>query len=346
MNTNTSSFYQESIKKIQKKISLSEKESEQLVGAILNQKIEDVQVAALLSGLSVKGEAISEITGFARGMRNCALQLSHQVKCLVDTAGTGGDGSGTFNISTTAAFVIAGAGISVAKHGNRAISGQCGSADVLKKLGVKIDASKEILEACLAECGITFLFAPAFHQAMKVGAPLRRSLGIRTIFNLLGPLLNPAGARRQIIGVFSPHLTETYGQVLESLGCEHVLVFSGFDGLDEISISGPTKVTEIQDGLIKNYEIHPEDFGIQKASIEEIQGGDTSKNANIMKEVLELKCQDAKRDIVLLNAAAGIYVSGVVESINAALESARHSLNSGQALDKLNELIRLSNQGN
>ena len=325
---------------------LNERESEKLVGVILNQKIEEVQVAALLSGLAVKGEAVSEIIGFARGMRSCALQLNHHEECLVDTAGTGGDGTGTFNISTTAAFVIAGAGISVAKHGNRAISGRCGSADVLKQLGVKIDASKEILESCLAECGITFLFAPAFHQAMKVVAPLRRSLGIRTIFNLLGPLLNPAGVRRQIIGVFSPHLTETFGQVLESLGCEHVLIFSGFDGLDEISISGPTKVTEIKDSLVRTYNFYPEDLGIQKAPIQHIRGGDTFQNANIMKEVLELKCQDAKRDIVLLNAAAGIYVSSRVRSLKAALESARQSLDSGQALNKLNELIRLSNLGN
>src|SRR5439155_3537837 len=208
--------------------------------------------------LASKGESINEIAGFARAMRRYALKLDHQQKQLVDTAGTGGDCCGTFNISTAAAFVIAGAGVPVAKHGNRAISGRCGSADVLTNLGVRIDAPKDVLERCLASCGITFLFAPDFHQAMKVVSRVRKELGIRTIFNLLGPLLNPAGAKRQIIGVYSPHLTEVFAEVLRLLGCEHALIFSGEDGLDEITVSHRTKVTEIKAGQIRTHYLEPE----------------------------------------------------------------------------------------
>jgi len=337
-------FYQNVISTIQRKGTLEESEAEQLIVAILEEKVSEVQLAALLSGLAVKGEAVSEITGFVRGMRRFAIHLDHQQEQLVDTAGTGGDGAETFNISTAAAFVIAGAGVPVAKHGNRAISGRCGSADVLAELGVRIDAAKEVLEFCLASCGITFLFAPMFHQAMKVVAPVRRVLGMRTIFNLLGPLLNPAGARRQIIGVFSPHLTEVFAEVLQFLDCQHALIVSGNDGLDEISVSGPTKMTELKDGSICTRSVRPEDLGIQSRSIDEVRGGDSSQNAQILREILELKCQDAKRDIVLLNAAAGIYVSGSVHSLQAGLEAARQSLDKGRALVKLEQLAQFSNR--
>ena len=257
-------LYQEAMRKFQGGRSLEETEAERLIGAILDRQLSEVQVAALLAGLAVKGEVASEIAGFARGMRRVALTLEHRQQRLVDTAGTGGDGAGTFNISTAAAFVIAGAGVPVAKHGNRAISGQCGSADVLARLGVRIDAPREVLKTCLATCGITFLFAPVFHQAMKVVGPLRRNLAMRTIFNLLGPLLNPAGARRQIIGVFAPHLTEVFAQVLKSLGCEHALIFSGEDGLDEISIAGPTRVTELRQGAIGDRQAAPAGPGVPK----------------------------------------------------------------------------------
>ena len=337
-------LYLEAIRKIQSKKSLREPEAERLIAAILDRQLSEVQVAALLAGLAVKGEVASEIAGFARGMRRAATRLDHQQKLLVDTAGTGGDGAGTFNISTTAAFVIAGAGVPVAKHGNRAISGRCGSADVLSHLGVKIDAAQQVLESCLASCGITFLFAPVFHQAMKVVAPLRRELATRTIFNLLGPLLNPAGARRQIIGVFAPHLTEVFAEVLESLGCEHALIFSGEEGLDEISIAGPTKVTELKDGVIRTDRLRPEDLGLQSRSMSQVQGGDASENARILRDVLERKSPDAQRDIVLLNAAAGVYVSGSADSLQAGLEAARQSLDQGRALAKLEALVGCSNR--
>ena len=250
-------LYQEAIRRFQGGNSLDESESEQLIAAILDRQLSEVQVAAILAGLAVKGEVATEIAGFARGMRRVAVALDHRQQGLVDTAGTGGDGAGTFNISTTAAFVIAGAGVPVAKHGNRAISGKCGSADVLAQLGVRIDAPRQVLKHSLETCGITFLFAPVFHQAMKVVAPLRRNLAMRTIFNLLGPLLNPAGARRQIIGVFAPHLTEVFAQVLQSLGCEHALIFSAEDGLDEISIAGPTRVTELKGGVHSDRQAAP-----------------------------------------------------------------------------------------
>lgn len=337
-------LYQEAIRKIQGGKSLEETESERLISAILNQQLSEVQVAALLAGLAVKGEVASEIAGFARGMRRVAVALDHRQQCLVDTAGTGGDGAGTFNISTTAAFVIAGAGVPVAKHGNRAISGKCGSADVLAQLGVRIDAPHEVLKRCLETCGITFLFAPIFHQAMKVVGPLRRDLAMRTIFNLLGPLLNPAGARRQIIGVYAPHLTEVFAQVLKSLGCEHALIFSAEDGLDEISIAGPTRVTELKDGAIRTDRLHPRDLGFRSRPLDQVKGGDASRNARILRGVLEGECSGAQRDIVLLNAAAGVYVSGRADSLQAAVEAARQSLDQGRALARLEGLVECSNR--
>jgi len=337
-------LYQEAIRKFQGGNSLGENESEQLIAAILDRQLSEVQVAALLAGLAVKGEVASEIAGFARGMRRVAVALDHRQQDLVDTAGTGGDGAGTFNISTAAAFVIAGAGVPVAKHGNRAISGKCGSADVLAQLGVRIDAPQEVLKHSLETCGITFLFAPVFHQAMKVVAPLRRNLAMRTIFNLLGPLLNPAGARRQIIGVFAPHLTEVFAQVLKSLGCEHALIFSAEDGLDEISIAGPTRVTELKDGAIRTDRLDPGGLGFQIRSLDQVQGGDTAENARILRGVLEGECSEGQRDIVLLNAAAGVYVSGRADSLYAAVEVARQSLDHGWALARLEGLVECSNR--
>ena len=221
--------------------------------------------------------------------------------------------------------------------------GSCGSADVLARLGVRIDAPLEVLKTCLESCGITFLFAPVFHQAMKVVGPLRRDLAIRTIFNLLGPLLNPAGARRQIIGVFAPHLTEVFAQVLKSLGCEHALIFSGEDGLDEISIAGPTRVTELKQGAIGTDRLRPQDLGFQSRSLDQVQGGDASENAGILRGVLAGEGSGAQRDIVLMNAAAGVYVSGRTDSLAAAVEVARKALDEGRALARLEALVECSN---
>ncbi|PYV38238.1 MAG: anthranilate phosphoribosyltransferase [Acidobacteria bacterium] len=341
---NASSLYIETLKKLRARIDLELDEADSLLEAIFQQHLSEIQVAGLLVTLASKGESINEIAGFARAMRRYALKLDRQQKQLVDTAGTGGDCCGTFNISTAAAFVIAGAGVPVAKHGNRAISGRCGSADVLTNLGVRIDAPKDVLERCLASCGITFLFAPAFHQAMKVVSRVRKELGIRTIFNLLGPLLNPAGAKRQIIGVYSPHLTEVFAEVLRLLGCEHALIFSGEDGLDEITVSHRTKVTEIKAGQIRTQYLEPESFGMQRTPIEQLVGGDTAENGRILQDILEVRLNGAKQDVVLLNAAAGIYVSGRVDSIHDGLALARMSLESRRALEKLEKLVAFSNQ--
>ena len=341
---NSQSLYLDSLKKLQNKIHLEMDEAERLLQAIFEEHFSEVQIAALLVALAGKGESVSEIAGFARGMRRYAIKLEHQQKQLVDTAGTGGDGSGTFNISTTAAFVIAGAGIPVAKHGNRAISGRCGSADVLSQLGVRIDAPRKVLEECLAVCGITFLFAPMFHPAMKIVGKVRRELGIRTVFNLLGPLLNPAGARRQIIGVYSTHLTEVLAEVLTHLDCEHALIFSGEDGLDEMSLTARTRVTEIKDGTIRTEFLQPESLGLTRRPASELMGGDIEQNGRILRQILEMKCANGKRDVVLLNAAAGIYVSGRVDSLQESLALARQSLESGRALEKLDQLAAFTSQ--
>jgi anthranilate phosphoribosyltransferase len=341
---NTDSLYLDSLKKLQNKIGLEIDEADYLLEAIFEQRLSEIQVAALLTALASKGEGVGEIAGFARGMRRCALKLNHPHEQLVDTAGTGGDLAGTFNISTTAAFVIAGAGVPVAKHGNRAISSRCGSADVLATLGVRIDAPKEVLEECLADCGITFLFAPVFHQAMKNVARVRKELGIRTIFNLVGPLLNPAGVRRQVIGVYSPHLTEIFAEVLTLLDCEHALIVCGEDGLDEITVSGRTRLTEVRAGSVRTYFLDPESFGLQKGSKQELMGGDVQENGRVLREVLRTNVNGAKREVVLLNAAAGIYVSGRVGSLEAGLRLACQSLENGRALQKLEELVTFSNK--
>jgi anthranilate phosphoribosyltransferase len=341
---NYQSFYLEVMKKLQSGFHLESEEAKLCVQGIFQEQLTEIQIAALLMRLSAKGESVSEVVGFVRGMRDYAVRLNHQKERLVDTAGTGGDGSGTFNVSTGAAFVIAGAGVPVAKHGNRAISGRCGSADVLTRLGVNVDASKEILEECLAETGITFLFAPSFHPAMKKVSRVRKELGVRTIFNLLGPLLNPAGARRQIIGVYSPHLTNLLAEALQQLGCEHALVFSGLDGLDEISLGEATKITELKDGTLKTTMVFPETFGFSRQPAQEYSGGGVDENAEILQEVLSHKHHDARRDIVLLNAAAGIYVAGVAGSIADGVALARQSLESGAALEKLKALIEYTNK--
>lgn len=341
---NYQSFYLDVMKKMQEGLHLESEEARILIQGIFQDQFTEIQIAALLMRLSAKGESVSEVVGFVRGMRDYAVKLNHQQERLVDTAGTGGDGSGTFNISTGAAFVIAGAGIPVAKHGNQAISGRCGSADVLTRLGVNVDVPKEILEVCLAETGITFLFAPSFHPAMKKVGRVRKELGVRTIFNLLGPLLNPAGARRQIIGVYAPHLTNLLGEALQQLGCEHALVFSGVDGLDEISLGAQTKITELKDGTLKTIMVSPESFGFSRQPVQEYSGGGVEENAEILHGLLALKRRDARRDIVLLNAAAGIYVAGVAGSITDGVALARQSLDSGAALGKLSALIEYTNK--
>jgi anthranilate phosphoribosyltransferase len=339
----TDSFYRETIAKLQNQVDLDLEEAERLLEGILAKQFTDLQIGALLVALSVKGESFREIAGFARGMRRHAVPFRQSRPDAVDTAGTGGDARGTFNISTAAALVIAGAGIPVLKHGNRGVSSPCGSADVLKQLGVRIDAPPEQMQEIFEDCGIGFLFAPQYHPAAKSVAPLRQELGIRTIFNLLGPLMNPAGVGRQILGVFSPRWTGIIAEALLLFACQHALVYSAADGLDEISITGPTFITEVKAGKTRSFQLLPEELDLPRGTMADLTGGDAVVNARLLRDLLEGKIGGAKKDIVLLNAAAGILVSGRVATLAEALPPARQSLENGKALEKLERLRELSN---
>ena len=298
------------------------------------------QIGAFLMGLRVKGETVDEITGAAQVMRAKARKITAPGPCL-DTCGTGGDHSGTFNISTAAAFVAAGAGITVAKHGNRAASSACGSADVLGALGVNLDAAPETVERCLREAGIGFLFAPALHGAMKHAIGPRREMGLRTIFNLLGPLTNPAGAARQLLGVFDAGLTAPLCKTLRNLGSEAAMVVHGLDGLDEITLTGPTQVSELKDGEVHTYIIAPEDFGLSPCGKNDLQGGDAAANAALLRAVLAGETGPALQ-VVLLNAGAAIYVGGQAGSVKEGIVAARESVATGAAAARLERLIAVS----
>ena len=276
-------------------------EAYEVMNEIMEGRATEAQIAAFITALRLKGETVDEITGFTRVMREKATRIEHQTPDVVDTCGTGGDGTHTFNISTAAAIVAAAAGATVAKHGNRSVSSSCGSADVLKELGVNIELEKEKVEQCLDEVGIGFLFAPLLHKAMKYAIGPRREIGIRTVFNILGPLTNPAGAKAQLLGVYDAALTETMAAVLKNLGSKHVFVVHGDDGLDEISTTSSTKVSELKDGTIKNYKIQPEDFDIPSADMESLRGGDPAANAQIIESIFD-GAPGPQRDIVVLNA--------------------------------------------
>ena len=299
------------------------------------------QVGAFLTALRLRGETPTEIAGFARAMRKAAIPVRPKRADLVDTCGTGGDGRGTFNISTIAAFVVAGAGLGVAKHGNRSISSRCGSANLVEALGVKLTLNSEQIARCIDEVGIGFLFAPALHPAMKHATPIRRELGIRTVFNVLGPLTNPAGAKRQLLGVYSPKLTETLAEVLENLGSEHALVVHGANGLDELSTTGVNKVSELSWGQIKTYYLDPQELGLPRARLADVAGGTLEENVRIAYEVLEGK-PGPRRDIVLLNAAAALIAGGRASNFEGGLTLAAQSIDAGWALQKLEELVRMT----
>ncbi|MFY9555073.1 MAG: anthranilate phosphoribosyltransferase [Blastocatellia bacterium] len=342
----------EAIKKIVDRIDLTYDEAELVVEQIMTGQCTDAQIAALLTGLRIKGETVAELTGFARVMRRKAAPVRPQTtlsiggterEALIDTCGTGGDVSGTFNVSTATAFVVAGGGVRVAKHGNRSVSSQCGSADVVEALGVTIELQTNRIARCIDEIGIGFLHAPLLHDAMKYVALVRRQLGIRTIFNMLGPLTNPAGANTQVVGVYAPHLTELLAQVLSELGSTRALVVHGSDGLDEITITGESKITELRNGEVSTYVIAPEDVGLKRASLAEIQGGDARQNSQIVLEVLGGK-PGPKRDIVLLNAAAAFVAGSRVGDLTGGVALARESIDSGRALNKLKRLIEFTNQ--
>ena len=308
-----------------------------LFGQIMDGEIADSQIAALLVAFAMKGETPEEIAGAVEAMRARVLAVPHRRDDVIDTCGTGGDGRGSFNVSTAAAFVAAAGGAAVAKHGNRAISSRSGSADVLAALGLPVEVAPETSARQLDSIGIAFLFAPTHHPAMKAVAPVRRALGVRTLFNLLGPLTNPAGARRQLVGVYARNRVEPVAQVLAALGCEHALVVHGDDGLDEITTTTTTFVAEVRDGEVRTYELAPEETGLTRSAAESLAGGNPSENASRMMEVLSGEV-GALADIVALNAGAALYIAGRAESIAEGVELARENLTSGAALAKLEAL--------
>jgi anthranilate phosphoribosyltransferase len=322
---------------------LNESEMMDVMSEVMEGRATPAQIAAFITALRMKGETVAEVTGAARIMRQKAVRIDARSSVIVDTCGTGGDGSHTFNISTTAAFVAAAAGLTVAKHGNRAVSSGCGSADVLEALGVNIDAAPEIVEECVQQIGIGFLFAPRLHGAMKYAIGPRREIGIRTIFNMLGPLTNPAGATCQLIGVYDPKLTEMFAGVLKNLGTRRAFVVHGADGLDEATVTGETRVSELRDGLIRTYNINPLDFMDDYDSIEALRGGDASVNARITTDVLTGK-DGACRRIVLLNAALAIMAADKAETLGEGIGIAAGAIDGGAAWKKLQALIELTNR--
>lgn len=330
------------LNKLQARESFSEAEAYEVMSALLTGELTDAQIAALLIGFALKGETAEELTGFARVMRQHAVTLRTSRRPLIDTAGTGG-GVNTFNISTTAAFVIAGAGLAVAKHGNTSFTSRCGSADVLRALGVRIDTPTAIVERCLDEVGIAFLFAPCFHPAMKRVAAVRKQLGVRTVFNLLGPLNNPAAAEFQVLGVYQETLTERMAEALSNLGTTRAWVVHSADGMDEVSACGPTKVTELDRGRITSFYISPKDIHMDCADAAELVGGESTYNANVTFGVLSGRIKTGPRLAVLLNAAAGLLVTGAAMDFREALDKATESIDSRAALKKLEDLIRLTN---
>ena len=316
--------------------SLTREETEELFGQLMDGLVSETLKAALLVALRMKGEAVSEISGAAAAMRSRSIHIPHTTGGLVDTCGTGGDGRGTFNISTAAALVAAAAGVPVAKHGNRSVSSRSGSADVLAALGVKIEIDPETAGRTLDAVGITFLFAPLLHPAMREVMPVRRELGMRTIFNVLGPLTNPAGARRQVMGVYAETLVEPIGYVLRDLGAEHALVVHG-DGLDEITTTGRTRVAEVHDGEVRLYDLEPERFGLRRARLEELAGGAPEENAEAVRRVFGGEAGPLE-EITALNAGAALYVGGLAASLEEGVGRAREVLASGAAAAKLEEL--------
>jgi anthranilate phosphoribosyltransferase len=337
--------------------SLSRTESREVMAEVLAGNCSDAQIASLLTALRMKGETVEEIVGFAEAIRAAATPLPISLgnnpsaldlsgtgrdalleSALVDTSGTGGDAAGTFNISTATAFVAAGAGVRVAKHGNRSISSKCGSADVMEALGVNIQLSPQHAAQCLREVGICFLYAPDLHSSMKQVQKVRRELRLRTMFNLLGPLTNPAHASGQVVGVYALEMVEKLAEALSMLGVHRALVVHGLDGLDEITISGPTRIAEARDGSVRTYEVDPEEFGMKRAGLDEISGGDAVENAAIIRHLLSGK-KSACRDVVVLNAAAAIIAAGLANHLHDAIPQVVRSIDTGAAAKKLEALI-------
>ncbi len=334
----------EAISKVIDRIDLSEAEMAAVMDEIMTGAASPAQIGAFLVALRIKGETVEEITGAARVMREKALKIATPTgSSVIDTCGTGGDSAGTFNISTTAAFIAAGAGLVVAKHGNKSVSSKSGSADLLQALGVNIEAEQSNVEECLRQCGIGFLFAPMMHGAMKYAIGPRREIGVRTIFNLLGPLTNPAGARNQVIGVYSDTLTEPIANVLGRLGSARVFVVHGHDGLDELTLTTTTRVSELKDGKVTTYDFDPTAYGFTLCAAADIKGGDSKDNAEITKNILSGKEKGPKADIAIINAAMAIVAGGKAPDFAEGVILAKGSIATGAALNRMEELIRLSN---
>ena len=340
---------------------LSRAEASEVMHEVLSGKCTDAQIAALLVGLHMKGETVEEIVGFAEAIRAAASPIHVQSnsvldasgtgrEALVDTCGTGGDAAGTFNISTATAFVVAGCGVRVAKHGNRsstpkiegqAMTAKCGAADVMEALGVNIQLSPEHIAKCIEEVGIAFLFAPAIHSAAKYVAPARKETRLKTVFNLLGPLTNPAGASAQVVGVYSVDLVEKVAEALSMLGTHRAFVVHGLDGLDEITVTGPTRIAEVREGNVHSYEVTPEEFGFKSAPLNSLSGGDAAENARIIREILGGE-DSPRRHVVLMNAAAALVAAGKSEHLKDAVILAANSIDSGTASQKLDALVRFT----
>lgn len=334
----------DSIARLVERQSLTAEEAEAVMGQIMRGEATPAQIGGFLVALRMKGETVEEITGFARAMRNHALRVRASRVPLVDTCGTGGDRSGTFNISTVTAFVVAGAGLPVAKHGNRSVSSHCGSADVLEALGIRLDLGPEEVARCINEVGVGFLFAPRFHPAMKHALGPRREMGIRTVFNILGPLANPAGAQVQVLGVYDASLTGMVATVLEALGCQAAFVVHGTGGLDELTITGPNVVAQVQNGSVRTFVLDPlEDLGLPRAPLSSLRGGTADENAAIVRSVLQGE-RGPRRDVVLLNAAAALVAGGLAADMREGLLLAARSIDSGAALEKLESLIAFTRQ--
>jgi len=330
------------ISKIVERIDLEEEEMVQVMEKIMGGVATPSQVSAILVALRMKGESVSEITGAAKVMREKSTKIKSNHAVVVDLCGTGGDQHGTFNISTVASLIVAGAEIPVAKHGNRSVSSQVGSADVLEELGVNINLSPKGSERCLNELGIAFLFAPIYHPATKNVSQLRKEIGTRTIFNVLGPITNPAGVKHQVMGVYSEALLEPMAKVLRNLGYIRAKVVHAADRLDEITVTGKTQIAELKDGIVKTYQLDPADLGFKRRKLEELKGGNTKENAQILLSILRGEEREAKREIAVLNAAAGILVSGGADDMKEAITRAEESIETRKALFKLNELIKFT----
>ena len=336
-------MFREYLTQIIQRKDLSESQMADMMNTVLTGNATESQIGAMMAALATKGETFEELAGAAQAMRQNARRIQATGSPVVDTCGTGGDGVHTFNISTTTAFVVAGCGVTVAKHGNRSVSSKCGSADVLETLGIKLDTPPEIVEEAVQTIGIGFMFAPMYHSAMKYAIKPRQELGVRSIFNMLGPLTNPASANCQLLGVFAPQLTEMFAQALKLLGGQSAMVVHGHDGLDEISVCAPTRVSELKDGMIRTYDLDPEQFFGSLADPQEMAGGDPEANAAITRDILS-GAPGTKRDVVLINAGAALMAAGKVDSIQSGIAMAAEAVDTGKASEKLNELIEYTQE--